>query len=212
VTEPVSGRIVVDAEELRRLASRLSEAAAECAATARTLATTAFPPMPVAVSELVVEGVTQAAEGLHRLANEMLQDSGDLYIRAAAAETGEARSAARQPWEYYGSGPEPHEASSHRWAGDLLDRMGPQDEVVAGEQLDPAALASVVSDQSEATGSLEPLVVEWMGPGLPLARASAPTIRGDSGVGHLLSIAPDHPGLGLIACLRTGGMGGDDQS
>jgi hypothetical protein len=211
VTDHLSGRIVVDPDELRRFASRLTEASVEYTSTARALAAIALPVMPLPVADRVIQAVARAADGLNRLADEMLQESGDLYRRAASAEWGEVGGATDRYWGREVAGAEGDRVDRDRWADELLDRMGAPLEPPDDDEVDPAVISSAASDEAAAIGSHELFTGEWAGSGEPSGGGPAAPTGVDPGVVHLLASDQDHPGLGLLACLRTGAMGGDDR-
>lgn len=133
------GRIEIDPEGLRLLATKLRGAAAMLSETGRALGTRSSPPMPAPVAALVTEVVVRANSELQDLALELHEEAQGLVARATWAELGGGDVAWLLPGPYRfrapAAGPLAPDAvlvpvtddeimRAERWATDLLDGMG----------------------------------------------------------------------------------------
>lgn len=82
------GRIVIDPDDLRRVAVRMRGAALLLSGAGRALAARALPPMPPGLSAIVSEAVCDANSELQDIAAELVEEAHMLSARATWAELG----------------------------------------------------------------------------------------------------------------------------
>lgn len=221
----MSERIVIDPEELRRLATRMRGAALLLSSTGRELASKPLPSMPSALGALVAESLARVNGEVQDLAAGLVREAGHLLGRATWAEIGGGHPggwmsapggiASDAQAELDPTAPvlvASNEQLAHAevWAVDLVNR----DEVVL-EGDDAAELRRLVLDGSptpeEATvaplGDLTlaagdaPEVVEvgFLAEGLPL-----PAVGGGAVGSAFTEVASTPTGTGILGCITVG--------
>lgn len=224
-------RVVIDPDDLRRVASRMRGAAEVLSSAGRHLATRSRPVMSVGLESHVANVVYQANRELQEMALELVQTAGDLSARATQAESGAIDSIAwlipglhglvspfdLQTGSVSASGTffEGRAVRSQEWAETALQGMAgsvePSDE--AGPDLrDFADDLSAVS--FEGLGEVTPA-----GVALDLyVESTERHEQPDSGAARgALEVAFDQldlgpTGIGLVGCLLAGGVGASGDS
>lgn len=85
---PAEGRIVLDPDHLRQLATRMRGASLILSLAGRDLATHRMPAMPAGVASAVTEVISRSNKEVQDFAVELLQEAGELFARATWAELG----------------------------------------------------------------------------------------------------------------------------
>lgn len=221
----MSDRIVIDPEELRRLAARMRGAALLLSSTGRELASRPLPSMPSAVGALVVESLARVNGEVQDLAAGLVREAGQLLGRATWADigggypggwpAGPAGIAIETQAELDPTTPvlvasDEQVARAEDWAIDLVSR-----EEVGPEGDDAADLRRLLLDDSQAS---EDVPAEPLGE-LSLAAGEAPTVVeagllaermpppavGEGAVGSALSeVAATPTGAGILGCITLG--------
>ena len=93
-------RIVVDPDQLRRVAARMRGATVLLSSTGRQLTSRPLPSMPAALASVIAESLHRVNSELQELAAGLTRDAGDLLARATWAEVGQS---ATGDWPYGGS-------------------------------------------------------------------------------------------------------------
>lgn len=224
----MSERIVIDPEQLRRLASRMKGATLLLSSTTRDLASRALPSMPPSVASLVSDSMARVNAEVQDLAAGLTREAGGLLARATWAELGqgdpagwmsggvEARAAG------HGGGPDPvgvlppfSEAQLERAQQWAVDEIADDDTLGDVGESDEAELRDLVGrDLTEA----QQIVAEdlhqlsYISHGMPEIGdvlwgpdATSEAIA-EGALGTALDHLSDEPtGIGIIGCIAVGG-------
>ena len=221
-TSGSSDRVIIDPEELRRVANRMRGGAEMLSGAGRHLATRPMPQLPVGLEGHVASILLGANRELQELSLELVQTAGELSGRATQAELGEIDSIA---WLMPGThglvslfAPRTPllsltgrslESAPHRedWAESVLQRMGslepPRDRFIADD------FADVVQGPDQDLGDMS-------GGGMMLDFVDQGSSAPESGTSQgAVSVTFDQvdlgpTGIGLAQCL-VAGTGDDTQ-
>lgn len=226
----MSDRIVIDPEDLRRVATRMRGAALLLSSTGRELASRSLPTMPQAVAALVAESLARVNAEVQDLAAGLVREAGHLLGRATWAEIDGGHSAGWlsprsgelvfqaagdvDPAAHLPVGAEEQVARAEAWAVDLVtaDDPPPADAGVGDASDLRRLLARGFSAPDEAVppASLGDLtLVAESAPEVVDARAlggalPAPSVGGGALGSALTEVASSPTGAGILGCISVG--------